>query len=117
MRQPSADSTMNNAALRLRRQCKAPHASYAARAKWCGEKCSVRSERPALGVADQKIPERLHARHRLQLFRIDEERIESGSLFFAEKLHKADVLLDQIVRQQCDAQAALAGTQHAHDVV
>src|SRR6476469_9304124 len=58
-----------------------------------------RSERPALGVADQKIPERLHARNRLQLFRIDEERVERRSLFFAEQLHEADVLLDQIVRQ------------------
>ena len=44
----------------------------------------ARSERPALGVADQKIPECLHARHRLQLFRIDEVCVERRTLFFAE---------------------------------
>src|SRR6185436_876847 len=78
-------------------------------------KYSARSERPALGVADQKIPERLHARHRLQLFRINEECIEGRSLFFAEQLYEADVLLDQIIWQQRAAQAALARAQHAHD--
>ena len=103
---PAPTARRNNAALRLRRQCKAPHASHARRPKsfrsmpamqcvqsnaaptrfWnaIGRKRSARSERPALGVADQKIAERLHARHRLQLFRIDEERIERRPLFFAE---------------------------------
>src|SRR5689334_9026607 len=46
------------------------------------------SETPTLRVAHQKVTERLHARHRLELFRIDEERIERGAFFFAEQLHQ-----------------------------
>src|SRR5581483_7200456 len=76
-----------------------------------------RSEAPALRVAHEEIAERLHARDRFQLFRIDEERIQRRPFLLAEQLDETDVLLDQIVGQQRDAEAALTGAQHAHDVV
>src|SRR5262245_40326290 len=59
---------------------------------------TARSEAPALCVAHKEIAERLDARDRLELFRIDEERIELRAFFLAEQLHQADVLLHQIVR-------------------
>src|SRR6186713_838594 len=75
------------------------------------------SETPALRVAHEEIAKRLHARDRLQFFGINEIRIERRAFLFAEQLHEADVLLDQIIRQQRDADPALAGAQQAHDVV
>src|SRR5580704_18499747 len=72
---------------------------------------------PALRVGDEKIAERLHARHGLELFRIDEVGVERDRLGLAEQLHQPAVLLDQIIRQHGDADAALAGAQDAEDVV
>src|ERR1700731_1507166 len=72
---------------------------------------------PALRVGDEKIAERLHARPGLELFGIDEVGVERLGLGLAEQLHQAAVLLDQIIRQHGDADAALAGAQDAEDVV
>ena len=72
---------------------------------------------PPLRLAHQEIAECLHARDRLELFGIDEVRVERDRLGFAEQLHEAAVLLHQIIRQHCDAEAALAGAQDAQHVV
>src|SRR5580693_4836815 len=72
---------------------------------------------PALRVGDEKIAERLHARHGLELFGIDEVGVECLGFGLAEQLHQAAVLLDQIIRQHGDAESALAGAQEAEDVV
>src|SRR5262249_23088714 len=64
---------------------------------------------PALCVRDQKITKHLHARDRLELFRIDEIGVVGErAVAVTEQLHQAAVLLDQIVRQHRDADAALA---------
>src|SRR5262249_38600745 len=76
-----------------------------------------RSEMPALRFCDQKVAEHLNARDRLQFLRINEKRIERDAVGFAEQLDKAAVLLDQIIREQCNADAALAGPLDAEDVV
>ena len=60
---------------------------------------NARSEAPALRVADEEVAERLNARDRLQLFRVDEERVERRAFLFAEQLNQADVFLDQVVGQ------------------
>src|SRR6202045_5248669 len=75
------------------------------------------SEIPALRVGDEKVAERLHARHGLELFGVDEISVEGLGLGLAEQLHQPAVLLDQIIRQHGDADAALAGAQNAEDVV
>ena len=67
------------------------------------------SEAPALRVAHQEVAEDLHARNRLELLGINEKSVDRGRVGFTEQLHQATVLLDQIVRQQRDADAALAG--------
>src|SRR5580704_2418611 len=72
---------------------------------------------PALRVGDEEVAERLHARYGLELFGIDEVGVERLRFGFAEQLHQAAVLLDQIIRQHGDADAALAGAQNAEDVV
>src|ERR1700685_3674460 len=72
---------------------------------------------PALRVGDEKIAERLHARYGLELFRIDEVSVERRRLGLAEQLHQPAVLLDQIIRQHGDADAALAGAQDAEDII
>src|ERR1700722_15828106 len=72
---------------------------------------------PALRVGDEKIAERLHPRHGLELFRIDEIGVERDRLSLAEQLHQAAVLLDQIIRQHGDADAALAGAQDGEESV
>src|SRR5882762_6154149 len=64
---------------------------------------------PALRLAHHEVAEHLHARHRLQLFRIDEIGVDLDRVGLAEQLHQAVVLLDQIVRQCCDAEALLTG--------
>src|SRR5262249_38811527 len=71
---------------------------------------------PALRLADEKIAERLHARDRLELFRVDEERIERDRLGLAEQLHQPAVLLDQLVGQHRHSEPALAGAQGAEHV-
>src|SRR6516164_985496 len=52
---------------------------------------------PALRLRDQKVAEHLHARDRLEFFRIDEIGIERDRrVGLAEQLHQSAVLLDQI---------------------
>src|SRR3569833_1962509 len=91
--------------------------SNVSRVRSAAKRLRAFSKTPALRVAHEKIAEGLNACHRFELFRIDEERIERRAFLFAEQLHQADILLDEIVRQQCDAEPALAGAQQSHDVV
>ena len=49
---------------------------------------------PTLRDGDQEVAEHLNARHRLELFRIDEIRLEGEAVYVAEQLHQAAVLLD-----------------------
>ena len=59
-----------------------------------------RLEMPALRLRHQKVAEHLHARDRLELFRIDEIGIERDRrVGLAEQLHQSAVLFDQIIRQ------------------
>ena len=51
-----------------------------------------RLEIPALRFTHKEIAERLHARNRLQLFRINEIGFEQRRIFFAEELHQSTVL-------------------------
>src|SRR5260370_1002043 len=58
------------------------------------------------------------ARDRLELFRIDEIGIERDRrVGLAEQLHQSAVLLDQIIRQQGDADPALARAQNPEHIV
>src|SRR5438128_2632889 len=75
------------------------------------------SETPALRLGDQEVAEHLDARHRFQLFRIDEIRLEGEAVDVAEQLHQAAVLLDQIIGKHGDAEPALAGAAQAEHVV
>src|SRR3984885_10976093 len=98
--------------------CGAGPASRAGQAFAAKRGCETcRSRRPALRLAHHEVAEHLDARHRLQLFRIDEVGIELDRVGFAEQLHQAVVFLDQIVRQCCDAEALLAGAHQAEDFV
>src|ERR1700748_2504446 len=76
-----------------------------------------KSGRPALRLAHHEVAEHLHARDRLQLFRIDEIRIELDRIRFAEKLYEATLFFDQVIRQCRDTEALLAGAHQAEDVV
>src|SRR3954466_5966181 len=76
-----------------------------------------RSEMPALRFRHQEVTESLHASDRLQFFRIDEIGIERDRVGFPEQLHERPVLLDQIVRQQGDTDAALTRAHDAEDIV
>src|SRR5262245_34298870 len=78
---------------------------------------NLRSIAPALRLADEEIAERLHARDRLELFRIDEERVERDRVGLAEHLDEAAVLFDQVVGQHRHAEPALTGAQDAEHVV
>ena len=84
----------------LRQPCK-PHVRHA------------KSGRPALRFAHDEVTEHLHARDRLQLFRIDEIGVELDRVRFAEQLHEPALFLDQIIRQRRDAEALLAGAHEA----
>src|SRR5215510_14255648 len=77
-----------------------------------------RLEMPALRLRDQKVAEHLHARDRLELFWVYEIGIERDRrVRLAEQLHQSAVLLDQIIRQQGDADPALARAQNPEHVV
>src|SRR4051794_17438361 len=78
---------------------------------------AARSGWPALRFADDEVAENLHARHRLQLFGIDEISVELDRIRLAEQLHQPALFLDQIVRQCGDAEPLLAGAHQAQDVV
>src|SRR5262249_9208262 len=71
------------------------------------------SEVPALGVRDQEISENLNTCDRLEFFRINKISVERERVGFAEQLNQAAVFLDQIVRQNCDTESALARAQNA----
>src|SRR5262249_5436409 len=75
------------------------------------------SEVPALRVGDEEISENLNTCDRLEFFRINKISIERERVGFAEQLNQAAVFLDQIVRQHCDTESALARAQHAENVV
>src|SRR6266536_5470649 len=75
------------------------------------------SEIPALRLGNQEIAEHLNARHRFELFRIDEIRLEGDAVDFAEQLDQAAVLLHQIIRQHRDPETAPAGAEQAQHVV
>ena len=72
---------------------------------------------PALRIGDEEIAEDLDARHRFELFRIDEESIERERFVVAEQLHQSAVFFHQIIRQRRYAQTALRRAQHAEHVV
>src|SRR4029077_13971254 len=82
----------------------------------CSRATPQTSEIPLLCFRDQEVAEHLDARDRLEFFRIDEERIEREIVDLAEQLHQATVFFDQIIRQHCDAEPALAGAEQAEDV-
>src|ERR1700730_16166977 len=65
-------------------------------------------EVPALCFRDEKVAEHLHPRHRFELFRIDEIGIEGDGVGLAEQLHESAILLDQVIRQQGNADSPLA---------
>ncbi len=90
---------------------------YRAHASVCAPPILRKSEMPALRLRDQEIAEHLHACDRLELLGIDEESVERDRVGLAEQLHQSAVLLDQIIRQQRDADAALAGALDSEDVV
>jgi len=78
---------------------------------------NFRLEMPALRFGDQKVAEHLHPRDGLEFFRINEIGVERDGVGLAEQLHQPAILLDQVVRQQGDADAALACAQNAEHVV
>ena len=82
-----------------------------------GRRMTAMLEMPALRVGDQEIAEDLDTRHRFEFFRIDEVGVERERVGVAEQLHQPAVLLHQIIRQHGDAEAALAGAQHAEHIV
>src|SRR6266536_137878 len=72
---------------------------------------------PALRDGDQEVAEYVNARHRFELFRIDEIRLEGEAVDVAEQLHQSAVLLDQIVGKHRDAETALTRAAKAQHVV
>src|SRR5690349_22054803 len=119
----SPRSAMDYASALPAAQRDAPHASHAksgkvfasfmqpSEARHTPEAGQGRLKIPTLRLGDQEIAERLHARHRFQLFRIDKIGVERLCFGLAEQLHQPAVLLDQVVGQHGDAEAALAGAQ------
>src|SRR6476660_9746650 len=90
------------------KQYKVLHASHAAFAAiW-----QSGSKMPALRLRHQEIAKHLHPRNRLQFLGVYKKSIERDGIGFSEQLHQTAILLDQVIRQQRNADAALAGTQY-----
>src|SRR5580700_503485 len=72
---------------------------------------------PALRVGDEEIAEGLHARDGLELFGVNEIGVERDRFGFAEKLYEAAVLLDQIIGEHRNTEAALARAIDAQNII
>src|SRR5450631_1910812 len=59
-----------------------PHDCHADMQKSAAVLVPGKSEMPALRIGDQKVAEYLDARHRLELFRIDEEGVDRDRVGF-----------------------------------